>query len=77
MAAGARADGRPLRQALPGLDGRGSDLATWRGWTGLPFDTCGDLVVPFACNPVHVSVEQDCAVYAAPNVWVHHDLRQR
>jgi len=54
-----------------------ADLITWRGWTGLPFDTSGDLVVPFACNPVHVSVEQDCAVYAEPNVWVHHDLRQR
>ncbi len=54
-----------------------ADLTTWRGWTGLPFDTCGDLVVLFACNPVHVSVEQDCAVYAEPDVWVHHDLRQR
>ena len=35
----------------------------------------GDVVVPFACNPVHVSLEQDHAVYVEPNVWVHHDLR--
>jgi hypothetical protein len=33
--------------------------------------------VPFALNPVHVSVEQDHAVYVEPNVWVHHDLTGR
>lgn len=54
-----------------------ADLATWRGWTGLPFNTSGSLLVPFACNLVHVSVDQDAAVYVEPNVWVHHDLRQR
>jgi GNAT superfamily N-acetyltransferase len=52
-------------------------LAAWRSWTGLPFDESGATVVPFALNPVHVSVEQDHAVYVEPNVWVHHDLTGR
>lgn len=58
----------PAAMVVPGT------LADWRGWTGLPFDSSGDQVVPFACNPVHVSVEQDHAVYVEPNVWVHHRL---
>ena len=60
----------PASMTVPG------SLADWRCWTGLPFDTSGELVVPFACNPVHVSVEQDYAVYVEPNVWMHHDLRR-
>ncbi|MEO7235617.1 MAG: N-acetyltransferase, partial [Lapillicoccus sp.] len=59
----------PSSMVIPGT------LREWREWTGLPFDRSGDLVVPFACNPVHVSVEQEHAVYVEPNVWVHHDLR--
>jgi hypothetical protein len=49
-------------------------LADWRGWTGLPFDSSGDCVVPGALTPVHVSVEHDHAVYVEPNVWMHHRL---
>ena len=49
-------------------------LALWRSWTGLPFDVSGELEVPFALVPVHVSVEHDHAVYVEPNVWVHHRL---
>jgi GNAT superfamily N-acetyltransferase len=49
-------------------------LAEWRDWTGLPFDTTGEVVVPFALNPVHVSVEHDHAVYVEPGVWVRHRL---
>ncbi len=49
-------------------------LQTWRSWTGLPFDTSGDVIVPGALVPVHVSVEQDHAVYVEPNVWVRHTL---
>lgn len=49
----------------------------WREWTGLPFDEGGEVVVPFACNPVHVDLAQGHAVYVEPNVWVHHDLRPR
>ena len=34
--------------------------------------TSGPVVVPGALVPVHVSPEQDHAVYVEPNVWVHH-----
>lgn len=47
-------------------------LAEWRGWTGLPFDTTGDVEVPDALVPVHCSLEHDHAVYVEPGVWVHH-----
>jgi GNAT superfamily N-acetyltransferase len=50
-------------------------LEQWRKWTDLPFDRSGDLVVPGALVPVHVSLEHGYAVYVEPNVWVHHDLR--
>jgi hypothetical protein len=59
----------PDSMVIPGT------LREWREWTGMPFDRSGDVIVPFACNPVHVSLEQDHAVYVEPNVWVHHDLR--
>ncbi len=48
-------------------------LAEWRVWTGLPFDTSGTVHVEGALNPVHVSVENDYAVYVEPNVWIVHD----
>lgn len=49
-------------------------LAEWREWTGLPFDTSGDVIVPKALVPVHVDVPHDHAVYVEPNVWVRHEL---
>lgn len=49
-------------------------LAEWRAWTGLPFDTTGDVIVPQALVPVHCDVRHDHAVYVEPNVWVRHDL---
>lgn len=49
-------------------------LAEWRAWTGLSFDQSGEVEVPFALNPVQVSVEHDHAVYVEPNVWVRHQL---
>lgn len=58
----------PAAMVVPGT------LADWRGWTGMPFDTSGSVEVPGALVPVHVSVEQDAAVYVEPNVWVHHAL---
>ena len=61
----------PASMTIPGT------LVQWRQWTGLPLDSSGPQVVPFACNPVHVSVEHDHAVYVEPNVWVHHDLSGR
>ncbi|HEY3872919.1 MAG TPA: hypothetical protein VGM10_31470 [Actinocrinis sp.] len=50
-------------------------LSQWRAWTGLPFDTDGDIVVPDALVPVKCSTAHDYAVYVEPNVWVRHDLR--
>jgi len=47
-------------------------LGQWREWTGLPFDTSGDVLVEGALVPVHVSVPEDHAVYVEPNVWVRH-----
>ncbi len=47
-------------------------LAEWREWTALPFAESGLTVVDGALNPVHVSVENDYAVYVEPNVWIDH-----
>ncbi|MFI6008508.1 N-acetyltransferase [Streptomyces sp. NPDC051243] len=49
-------------------------LEQWRGWTGLPFDTAGDVEVPGALVPVRCEPERDCAVYVEPNVWMRHPL---
>ena len=57
-----------LSMIIPGT------LASWRKWTGLPFDTTGPVHVPQALAPVHCDVEQDHAVYVEPNVWVHHRI---
>ena len=58
----------PLSMVIPGT------LRQWREWTGLPLDKSGEVEVDGALVPVHVSVEHDYAVYAEPNVWVHHAL---
>jgi hypothetical protein len=49
-------------------------LAEWSLWTGMPFDRSGELLVAGALSPVMVSLEQDCAVYIEPNVWVQHPV---
>jgi GNAT superfamily N-acetyltransferase len=49
-------------------------IAEWRRWTGLGFTSSGPTSVPGALSPVHVSLEQDHAVYIEPNLWVHHRL---
>jgi GNAT superfamily N-acetyltransferase len=49
-------------------------LADWRGWTGLPLTESGLVEVEGALTPVHVSLEQDHAVYVEPNVWLHHQV---
>jgi GNAT superfamily N-acetyltransferase len=49
-------------------------IAEWRAWTGLTFERSGDAIVPGALVPIHVSREQDHAVYVEPNLWVHHRL---
>jgi GNAT superfamily N-acetyltransferase len=49
-------------------------IAEWQRWTGLHFAQSGPAIVPGALSPVHVSIEQDHAVYVEPNLWVHHRL---
>jgi GNAT superfamily N-acetyltransferase len=49
-------------------------LAEWSSWTGMAFDKSGPTIVPGALSPVHVSVEQNHAVYVEPNLWIHHRL---
>jgi GNAT superfamily N-acetyltransferase len=49
-------------------------LAEWRRWTGLAFAQSGPAIVPGALSPIHVSLEQDHAVYVEPNLWVCHPL---
>jgi hypothetical protein len=47
-------------------------VADWRRWTGMELTASGQIAVPGALVPVHVSLEQDHAVYVEPNVWVRH-----
>jgi GNAT superfamily N-acetyltransferase len=47
-------------------------LSEWRDWTGLPFDSDGEVLVEGALVPVHASLVHDHAVYVEPNVWVRH-----
>ncbi|MDN0200874.1 GNAT family N-acetyltransferase [Streptomyces sp. S.PNR 29] len=49
-------------------------LEQWRRWTGLPFDTAGDIEVPGALVPVRCEPERGYAVYVEPNVWMRHGL---
>jgi GNAT superfamily N-acetyltransferase len=66
-----RAGGRIVKIAPYSMVIAGS-LAEWSEWTGMNFDRDGDIVVPGALSPVHVSHEENHAVYIEPNLWVHH-----
>jgi GNAT superfamily N-acetyltransferase len=66
-----RAGGHIVRIAPYSMVIAGS-LAEWSQWTGMDFDSSGDIVVPGALAPVHVSRDEDRAVYVEPNLWVHH-----
>ena len=66
-----RAGGRIVKIAPYSMVIAGT-FAEWSDWTGMNFDRTGDIVVPGALSPVHVSCEQDHAVYVEPNLWVHH-----
>ena len=50
------------------------NITEWSRWTGAQFESSGEAEVDGALAPVLVSVEQDCAVYVEPNVWVRHPL---
>jgi GNAT superfamily N-acetyltransferase len=51
-----------------------ASLEQWREWTGLPFDTAGEVEVPGALVPVHCAPDRGYAVYVEPNVWLRHPL---
>ncbi|MFP1629085.1 N-acetyltransferase [Streptomyces sp. 5K101] len=68
-----RAGGVVDRVAHASMTVSGS-TAEWRKWTGLAFDTTGQVEVPGALAPVHVEAERGYAVYVEPNVWVRHRL---
>ncbi|MDO9712192.1 hypothetical protein [Paracraurococcus lichenis] len=58
----------PTSMVVPGT------IADWRRWTGMEFSESGSIAVPGALAPVHVSLEQDHAVYVEPNVWLRHTV---
>jgi GNAT superfamily N-acetyltransferase len=68
-----RAGGKIVKIAPCSMTIVGS-LSDWSRWTGKPFDRSGEMLVTGALSPVMVSLEQDCAVYIEPNVWVQHPL---
>ena len=49
-------------------------ISEWTQWTGLTFSTSGPAIVSGALSLIHVSLEQDHAVYVEPNLWIHHRL---
>jgi GNAT superfamily N-acetyltransferase len=49
-------------------------IAEWSAWTGSIFERSGAVAVDGALSPIHVSLEQDHAVYVEPNIWIHHRL---
>ncbi|MBI4901782.1 MAG: N-acetyltransferase [Actinobacteria bacterium] len=56
----------PRSMCIPGT------VEEWRGWTGLPFDTTGPVLVPGALAPVMCDAEHGTATYVEPNVWIRH-----
>jgi GNAT superfamily N-acetyltransferase len=67
--------GAVIEKVAPASMVMAGSLAQWRAWTGLPFDTDEDVIVPGALVPIKCSATHDYAVYAEPNVWVRHHLR--
>jgi GNAT superfamily N-acetyltransferase len=49
-------------------------IAEWQAWTGLDFHASGLATVPGALCPIHVSLEQNHAVYVEPNLWLRHRI---
>ncbi|MBS7788536.1 hypothetical protein KTR66_00940 [Roseococcus sp. SDR] len=59
----------PTSMVIPGT------LAEWRSWTGLPLDRSGLVAIEGGLTPLHVSLEQDHAVYVEPNLWIEHPMK--
>lgn len=66
--------GATLHSVVPASMTVAAPLEDWRRWTGLPFDTPGDIEVPGALVPVRCEPEHGYAVYVEPNVWMRHAL---
>ncbi|WP_406493454.1 GNAT family N-acetyltransferase [Streptomyces sp. NBC_01604] len=66
--------GATLHSVAPASMTVSGSLEQWRDWTGLPFDTEGDIEVPGALVPVRCEPERGYAVYVEPNVWMRHPL---
>ncbi|MBQ1099301.1 N-acetyltransferase [Streptomyces sp. b94] len=66
--------GATLDSVAPASMTVSGSLDEWRHWTGLPFDTSGDVEVPGALVPVRCEPERGYAVYVEPNVWMRHPL---
>ncbi|MFE6592234.1 N-acetyltransferase [Streptomyces sp. NPDC057781] len=66
--------GATLDSVAPASMTVSGSLDEWRRWTGLPFDTAGDVEVPGALVPVRCEPERGYAVYVEPNVWMRHPL---
>ena len=68
-----RAGGEIVRVAPTSMVIPGS-IADWNRWASMSFPASGQIAVPGALVPVHVSLEQDHAVYVEPNIWVRHSM---
>ncbi len=68
-----RAGGTIVKVAPASMVIAGS-IAEWSRWAAMSFTASGLVAVPGALVPVHVSLEQDQAVYLEPNVWVRHSV---
>jgi GNAT superfamily N-acetyltransferase len=68
-----RAGGRIVKVAPYSMTIVGT-IDEWSRWTGVRFESSGEIEVASALAPVLVSIEQDHAVYVEPNVWVQHTL---
>ena len=64
--------GATIHSVAPASMTVSGSLDQWRRWTGLPFDTAGDIEVPGALVPVRCEPERGYAVYVEPNVWMRH-----
>ena len=66
--------GARVVKVAPGSMVIAGSIVNWQRWTGLVFTQSGPVIVSGALSAVHVSLEQDHAVYVEPNLWIHHRL---
>jgi hypothetical protein len=44
----------------------------WQTWTGMPFPSTGEYVIPDGLSTLRIDRETDFGTYTEPNVWVQH-----